>query len=110
MKRWKHWTLWRGLKRGAASLFVCAIVLILPLLVLRQWHHDVTLVSDTNKATPLPAFADRAADKGKKPPRLYKEPLITVTFDDGWETTYTIAGPILARDGIHSTQYLVTSL
>lgn len=110
MKRWKGRAVWRGLKRGIASLLVCAIVLILPLLVLRQWHADVGLVNDTNKATPLPAFANRSADINKKPPQLYKEPLITVTFDDGWETTYTVAAPILTRDGIHSTQYLVTSL
>jgi peptidoglycan/xylan/chitin deacetylase (PgdA/CDA1 family) len=110
MKRWKGRVLLRGLKRGVAYLLVCAVVIILPLLGLRQWHADFGLLNSTNKATPLPAFVARPADSNKKPPRLYKEPLITITFDDGWETTYTVAAPLLTRDGIHSTQYLVSSL
>jgi peptidoglycan/xylan/chitin deacetylase (PgdA/CDA1 family) len=110
MKRWKGRAIWRGLKRGITSLLVCAAIIILPLLGLRQWHADFGLLNSTNKATPLPAFVPRPADSNKKPPRLYKEPLITITFDDGWETTYTIAAPLLTRDGIHSTQYLVSNL
>jgi peptidoglycan/xylan/chitin deacetylase (PgdA/CDA1 family) len=109
MKRWNK-VIRHGLKKGVASLLVCLIVLVLPVLGLKQWKADANLLSSTNKATPLPAFVDRPADLHKNPPRLYKEPLITVTFDDGWETTYTIAAPILARDGIHSTQYVVTGL
>ena len=97
------------LKKGVGALIVCGIVVILPLLGLRQWKTDASLLR-VNKATPLPAFVGRPADANRKPPRLYKEPLITVTFDDGWETTYTVAAPILMNDGIHSTQYLVTSL
>lgn len=109
MKRWNGPIVWRALKKGIASLLVCLIVIVLPLLGIRQWRGDINLLH-TNKAAALPAFVNRPADINKKPPQLYKEPLITVTFDDGWETTYTIAAPILTRDGIHSTQYLVTSL
>ncbi len=110
MKRWNVRTILRGLKKGVASLLVCVVVVVLPLLVFWQWHGDITLLKSTSKATPLPAFVNRAADSDKKAPQLYKEPLITITFDDGWETTYTVAAPILTRDGIRSTQYLVTSL
>lgn len=108
MKRWQGRVLWRAAKRGIASILVCAIVIILPLLGVRQWRADLGLLH-TNKATPLPALAHRAVDVSKAP-RLFKEPLITITFDDGWETTYTVAAPMLMRYGIHSTQYLVTSL
>ncbi len=109
MKRLNTSVLHDALKKGVGALLVCAIVVVLPLLGLRQWKTDASLLR-TNKATPLPAFVDRPADINKRPPQLYKEPLITVTFDDGWETTYTVAAPILAKDGIHSTQYIITGL
>lgn len=108
MKRWQGSAIWSALKNGMVYTIVCAIVVVLPLLVIKQWRADASLLH-TNKAASLPAFVSRPADSNKAP-RLYKEPLITITFDDGWETTYTIAAPILMHDGIHSTQYLVTSL
>lgn len=110
MKRWTGRAFLHGLKRGVASVLVCGVVVILPLLGLRQWHADAKLLHGSNKATPLPEFVQRPADKNKKPPKIYHEPLISVTFDDGWETTYTVAAPILTRDGIRSTQYLVSDL
>ncbi len=110
MKWWTGRAFRHGLKRGVTSILVCAVVVILPLLGLRQWRADAKLFRGNNKATPLPAFVQRPADVNKKPPKIYHEPLISVTFDDGWETTYTVAAPILTQDGIRSTQYLVTNL
>jgi peptidoglycan/xylan/chitin deacetylase (PgdA/CDA1 family) len=101
----------RVIKRGSASLFVCAVILGLPVLSLKQWHGDFKLLSGgSNKATPLPAFQARAVDQTNVAPQLFDEPLISITFDDGWETTYTAAAPLFMRYGIHSTQYLISGV
>jgi peptidoglycan/xylan/chitin deacetylase (PgdA/CDA1 family) len=39
---------------------------------------------------------------------LFGQPLLSVTFDDGWESVYTQAMPILQRDGIRTTQYVLS--
>jgi peptidoglycan/xylan/chitin deacetylase (PgdA/CDA1 family) len=95
-------------KRGLTSLFVCVFVLFLPVLFIKQWRADLGLLN-TNQATPLPAFIDRAVDSNT-PTKIFQEPLISITFDDGWETDYSIAAPLLMKDGIRSTHYLVTGL
>jgi peptidoglycan/xylan/chitin deacetylase (PgdA/CDA1 family) len=42
------------------------------------------------------------------PPKLFNEPLISVTFDDGWESVYQTAAPQLQKYGIHTTQYVLS--
>jgi peptidoglycan/xylan/chitin deacetylase (PgdA/CDA1 family) len=41
--------------------------------------------------------------------RPFEEPIITITFDDGWKSIYTDAAPILEEYGIATTQYIITS-
>jgi peptidoglycan/xylan/chitin deacetylase (PgdA/CDA1 family) len=108
MKRWNRETVGRAFKHTAVSLLVCGVVLLLPLLGLKQWH-SVFGLTNTNQATPLPAFANRSVDSADLP-ELFKQPLISITFDDGWETTYSVAAPLLMQNGIHSTQYVTTGL
>lgn len=109
MKHREGHSFWRLLKQGFASVVVCGIILVLPILGLKQWRSAFGLLS-TNKVSALPSFRQRPIDNTKKAPELFKEPLISITFDDGWETTYTVAAPLLAQNGIHSTQYIVTGL
>lgn len=90
------------------SVFVLTIILILPILGIWQWTNGLDLLK-TNKASALPTFTARPVDKSSFP-NVFEEPLITVTFDDGWETTYTVAAPLLLKNGIQSTQYLTTGL
>ena len=40
-------------------------------------------------------------------PTPFKEPVITITFDDGWESIYSNGMPIMQRYGIKSTQYIL---
>lgn len=94
-------------KRGLTSLFVCFVVLI-PLLSLGWWFKYAFVHNDPRKASALPAFVKRPIDSSA-PPKLFKEPLISVTFDDGWESVYTVAAPILQENGIHTTQYIISS-
>lgn len=40
-------------------------------------------------------------------PQLFKEPLLSITFDDGWQSIYQEAVPVMDAYGIASTQYVV---
>ncbi|MBX6334557.1 polysaccharide deacetylase family protein [Candidatus Saccharibacteria bacterium] len=55
----------------------------------------------------MPPMTLRPIDSTSDAPRLFKEPLISVTFDDGWETIYTDALPLLNKYGIRTTQYII---
>lgn len=108
MKRWSKRAFGRAIKTGVTSVLVCAVVLLLPLFGIKQWKTAFGLL-ETNKATPLPALYHRPIDSTETP-NLFEEPLVSVTFDDGWETTYSVAAPLLLDDGIRSTQYIVSGL
>lgn len=96
-----------AIKRGIASLFVCAVVL-LPL-ILGVWQVKQTFFpTETRKATALAAMQVRAADKTQAPVAPWQQPYITVTFDDGWESVYTEAMPLLQKYGIPTTQYVLS--
>ena len=97
----------RLLRRSVVAVFVCAVVLM-PLVLLGVQVHKV-FGSDGRKATPLPQFVQRQVDT--KPLKgLFKEPLISVTFDDGWENSYGSSMPLLQKYGIHSTQYILSGV
>lgn len=101
----------KKLKKSIGLLFVCAVVLVVPLFSLWQighFMHDTLHLWDSRPTKPLAAMQVRAVDKTSTPPQLFKQPLITVTFDDGWETTYTKAMPLLQKYGIPTTQYILS--
>jgi peptidoglycan/xylan/chitin deacetylase (PgdA/CDA1 family) len=77
-------------------------------LILTGWQWSrIALGDSSRKATPLPAMKQRPPDS-QSPAKIFKQPLISVTFDDGWESVYTTAVPELQKYGIHSTQYVLT--
>ncbi|MEI9913922.1 MAG: polysaccharide deacetylase family protein [Candidatus Saccharibacteria bacterium] len=43
-------------------------------------------------------------------PTSFKEPLLTLTFDDGYSTTYQYGLPILQQYGYASTQFIISDL
>ena len=43
-------------------------------------------------------------------PTGFKRPLVTLTFDDGYSSTYQYATPILDADGYKSTQFIITDV
>lgn len=96
----------RNIKSGTTAFLVCIIV-ALPLF-LTVWQWGKLFGTDTSRrATPLPAMYQRPQDNNSAP-QLFKEPLISVTFDDGWESVYKIAMPELQKTGIHTTEYVLT--
>jgi peptidoglycan/xylan/chitin deacetylase (PgdA/CDA1 family) len=106
MKRWIKKRPLRFIKRGVSAFLICGIVAMPLILTGWQWSR-IALGDTTRKATPLPAMQQRKPDNNSAP-RLFQEPLISVTFDDGWESIYKTAVPELQKYGIHTTQYVLT--
>jgi peptidoglycan/xylan/chitin deacetylase (PgdA/CDA1 family) len=69
---------------------------------------NVLGAGDKRKATPLSALQVRAIDQSAAPLKPFDEPMISVTFDDGWESIYTQAMPLLQKHGIPTTQYVLS--
>lgn len=98
----------RTLSNTIATIFACLIVIGVPILSLQQYSHVFKI--DKRSSDPLATFQPRAIDKTKSSIKLFEEPLISVTFDDGWEVTYSDAMPLLQKYGIHTTQYVLTGV
>lgn len=95
------------LGRTLGALFICTIVVVVPLLSLVEVGHFFQ-GGPKRSAQTLTAFEARAVDSTEQSPQLFKEPLITVTFDDGFETNYSVAMPMLHKHGIRTTQYMLS--
>jgi peptidoglycan/xylan/chitin deacetylase (PgdA/CDA1 family) len=108
MKYNKRQSVMKKIRHGLAGTFACAVVLGVPMLSLIQLGHIHSFSHRSAKA--LPAMQVRPIDKTSAQPVLFKQPLISVTFDDGYETTYNEALPILQKHGIRSTQYILSGV
>jgi peptidoglycan/xylan/chitin deacetylase (PgdA/CDA1 family) len=96
----------RSIREVITGLVVFGIVLVVPvfsLIEFGRFFHG----TDNRSGAPLPVMTQRQVDTNTLPPQLFKEPLITVTFDDGFESIYETALPLLQKYGIHSTQYII---
>lgn len=99
------------IRHAAGVLFIFAVVLIVPLFSVWQigrFLENTFHLWDPRSSKPLAAMTVRPADRSSQPPKLFQEPLVSVTFDDGYETTYTKAMPLLQKYGIHTTQYVLS--
>lgn len=80
------------------TLAVC--LTITPIFSVGAWAFT-TIKGDDRKLIELASVESASA------PKLFEEPLVSVTFDDGWETVYTNGGPIMSKYNIASTQYIL---
>jgi len=89
-----------------ASRLVSAFVIVLflaPLYGAAMWVKDLFIgPADTRKVQSFSAI-----EQATGTPRLFQEPIVTVTFDDGWESIYTQALPLLHEFNIPTTQYII---
>lgn len=102
-------TMRQKIAKVLASVFVLA-VFIIPLLLTAKWVSGIVGDHDPRKIGVIAPFQTRTIDQ---PPAAFKpldEPVITVTFDDGRESVYTNALPVLQRYGIHTTQYIISGV
>lgn len=87
---------------GEWSLNALSVGIVLfPVLAGALWVNNV-FFSDTRGVSNLQTITESST------PKLFEEPLVSVTFDDGWESVYTKAAPLLEKHGIRSTQYIIT--
>ena len=91
------------------SVFVLA-VFIIPVFVTARWVSGIVGDHDPRKVTEIALLQPRAVDQTSAPLKPLNEPIITVTFDDGWESVYTNALPVLQRKGIRTTQYIISGV
>lgn len=78
------------------------LVTIVPIVTL-SWTLVQALKPDPRETVALVSIA-QGTDV-----RPFKEPLVTVTFDDGWESIYSQAAPLMSEYQIASTQYILPS-
>lgn len=96
----------KSIRDVITALVVFGIVLVVPVFSLIEFGRFFR-GNDDRSAAALPAMSRRAIDDTTRPPQLFGEPLITVTFDDGAESIYKYAMPLLQKYGIHTTQYVL---
>jgi len=100
----------KAVKRGLTSLFVCAVVLLPIILALLQWTPLFNRDGDPRKLIDMQPIATRQIDAHGGSVKPFEQPLITVTFDDGWESIYTDGMPLLHKYGISTTQYVLSGV
>lgn len=94
-------------RQAVLALFIFTIVLGVPVFSMVKMGASL-YVHDPRSAEPLAALQARPVDATAPGPRLFAEPLISVTFDDGHESIFSVAMPILQKHGIRTTQYVLS--
>lgn len=98
MVKRKKWT-WKNVLLNI--LAVC--LTITPIFSVGAWAFTV-IKGDSRQLVEL------AEVKSVTNPRLFEEPLVSVAFDDGWESMYSLGMPILSEHGIVTTQYILPGM
>lgn len=88
---------------------VIIAVILFPVFSAVGWAKNFVHI-DHRSLQPQTAFVQRAADKESFPPDLFNEGLLSVTFDDGYESIYKEAYPLFQQYGIHTTQYVISGV
>lgn len=94
-----------GLSRLGGGLIVLAFVAVPAFISLKGFDVGALHSGNARSVKKFQPLAQRTADK--QPVRPFDEPIISITFDDGWESVYTDALPILQQDGIPTTQFII---
>lgn len=95
LKGWLHSAI------ALAFLFVPMIMLVL--LGFNMARGTVTALSERGINEEIAAGKVKSQDG-----RLFHEPIVSVTFDDGWKSIATEGASILAEHNIATTQYVIT--
>lgn len=93
--------------KALVSVFVLAVVL-LPTLLTANWLIGIVNDRDPRRVVALQAFQPRKVDQTNAQLKPFDEPIVTITFDDGWESVYTQAFPVLQKHGLKTTQYIIS--
>src|SRR4051812_9720176 len=97
----------RKLKHILVSVAILGFFII-PLYITGLFLVNAMGTHDSRKVIDVPVFQIRPVDQTTDAIHPLDQPLVSISFDDGWESVYTEALPILQQDGIHTTQYIIT--
>lgn len=116
-KRWSFTRILNAAKRGVGMTIVTAFVLMPLALAGVQYGGLFKTASEASPAggpernvLEIKPLNVRQADRTDRPLQPFDEPVITVTFDDGWESIYTASLPQLQYYGIPTTQYVLSGV
>lgn len=102
-----------GRAKKAAGSLVLLLVFLLPLYLSATWIYGITGGLDTRSvysSQEIADFRDKSEPDESGDLRPFDEPIVSVTFDDGWESIYSEAFPLLEKYNIRSTQYILGGL
>lgn len=94
--------------RQVIATFLAITVFIVPVILTGIWVGVALSQRDHRSVEPAAPFHARSVDQTTAPLQPFTQPLLSVSFDDGWESVYTTAFPLLQRYGFHTTQYVIT--
>lgn len=103
----------RNVKKKIASNMVSFFVLVLFLFsfyVTLNWTSGVFGSRDSRKIIRTTQFQKRPIDATNDPIQPFRQPIFSVAFDDNWESVYSNAFPVLQKNGILTTQYVITGV
>lgn len=96
--------------KKVAGSTVLMLVFLLPLLLAGRWVYDVSGGVDPRQVysqEELAAFSSEESNESSDSISPFKEGVVTVTFDDGWETIYSQGFELLEEYDIDTTQYIL---
>lgn len=95
-----------GQKLKQANKFVLSVIAVfvtlLPLVTVGVWVKN-TFFADQRHTITLQKLEAPTVE-----PKVFDEPMISVTFDDGWESVYSKGAPIFDKHQIRTTQYILS--
>lgn len=101
----------RTFRQKIAKILISAFVLavcIVPIFLTISFAYSIVRNHDPRHTVSLGTFHTRPDDQTTAQLTPFKQPLVSITFDDGWESVYTKAVPVLRQYGFHTTQYIIT--
>ncbi len=105
----KKSTTFQSIRRFFVGAMVAG-VFILPIFATGTWIAGVALGNDPRGIyEDVEKVAIRPADLVAKPFDPFNEPLLSITLDDGRESSYSTGLPIMQRYGVTSTQYVLAN-
>lgn len=88
---------------------VVLLIFLFPIAVSARWIVGIADLRDKRSVFSDKAIQSMAGDcqRGMAELRPFEEPLVTITFDDGWESVYSQGLPVLEKYCAKSTQYIL---
>ncbi len=95
--------------KSLVSVLVLA-VFVIPMLLSIRWVSGLINSRDQRQVVYVEPLKVRQIDQTTQPLKPLAEPLISISFDDGWGSVYSEALPVLQTSGFATTQYIISGI